>query len=152
MSQPLRFASNEAGEVQVAAHLHDCDVVFVPPLSGRVNIADYARKIVAQGQRFEAWSGDILVGLLAVYCNAPDKHAAFISNVSVVPNWQGQKIAARLLGDCIAQVRELGFACIELNVDEDNPAAVSLYKKYGFMRSGATRHPMIMTLDLGKDT
>lgn len=151
MSQRLRFASNEAGAAQIAAHFRECDTVFVPPLSGRVDIDDYAHKIVTHGQRFEAWSGEVLVGLVAVYCNASDKRTAFITSVSTLPSWQGQGVAAHVLRDCIAHVRTQDFARIELEVDGDNLAALSLYEKSGFMRSHVSHHPTTMTLDLRKD-
>lgn len=146
MSQRLRLASNEADVAQVATHLRECDALFVPPLNGRVDLDGYADKLVTLGMRFEAWSGDGLVGLVAVYCNASDRHTAFITSVSVLPRWQGQGIAVRLLEQCIAHVRARGFARIELDVDAENLAALSLYEKMGFVTGDASRRPLQMTL------
>ena len=74
--KPIAFRSSKATEAQIAEHLARCDADFVPPLSGRVEINDYAKKISIKAKRFEAWSGDILVGLVAAYCNHHEKRIA----------------------------------------------------------------------------
>lgn len=150
MSQ-IRFAQDEAGAVQIAAHLRACDAVFVPPLSERVDIAAYADKIAVNAERFEAWVDDELAGVVAAYCNTQDKGAAFITSISVLPAWQGKGIASRLLERCIAYVRALDFARIELEVAGGNEVAVALYGKHGFIASGERSAMIKMTLDLRKD-
>jgi hypothetical protein len=68
MNEAVEYLSNNASEAQIAGHLSRCDADFVPSLSGRVDINDYAKKIVNKAMRFEAWSGGELVGLVAAYC------------------------------------------------------------------------------------
>jgi len=88
MSKTLVFTSSQASEVEIAEHLAHCDADFLPPLSSRVEIVDYARKIVAQAARFEAWSGGRLVGLVAMYCNDQERQIAYITSVSVLSKRQ----------------------------------------------------------------
>lgn len=117
---------------EIAEHLRACDGWFVPPLRTRVEIDDYAAKIVARAERFEAWSDDRLVGLLAAYCNDPAFKVAFVTSVSVLPGWQGQGVASLLLLACVEHARQGCHERIELEVDLRNSAATFLYQKHGF--------------------
>ena len=128
---------NRADAVEVGAHLRACDTSFVPPLGGRVDVDAYAAKIVAQAERFEAWDGDRLAGLVAAYCNDPTRRIAFVTSVSVLPARQGQGLASRLLHECIANLRLAGFERVELEVDAHNAPAARLYRKLGFEPAGA---------------
>ena len=123
---------NESSVTAIADHLRACDDSFVPPLGSRVEIDDYAAKIVARAERFEAWSGSCLVGLLAAYCNDPARKVAFVTSVSVLPGWQGQGVASRLLRACVEHARQGRLERIELEVDPRNSAATLLYQKHGF--------------------
>jgi ribosomal protein S18 acetylase RimI-like enzyme len=132
MKASIEYINGRACLEQINGHLLRCDEVFMPRLSTRVDIGDYSRKIAVNAQRFEAWESDELVGLVAGYCNAANKDVAYITSVSVLQAWQGRGIASRLLENCIAHVRNLGFSDIELEVSSGNEAAVALYKKHGF--------------------
>lgn len=128
----LTFARNKSSTRDILTHLTTCDRAFSPPLSTRTDLQTYANKLQTRAARFEAWDGTALVGLVAIYCNAPDLIAAFVTNVSVLPDHTGRGIAARLMSDCIEYVTELGFARLELEVSVDALAALRLYKRVGF--------------------
>ena len=112
----IEFLLNKASAEQIAEHLLRCDSDFVPPLSGRVEIKDYAEKIATTAIRFEAWPGGALVGLVAAYCNDQDKHIAYITSVSVLRAWMSNGIAARLVGQCVEHAKTLGMRQISLEV------------------------------------
>lgn len=153
MTGTLQFQRNRASAVQTATHLRACDESFFPVLSARVNIDDYARKLTDHAQRFEAWVDDELIGLVAAYCNAPDRQHAFITSVSVLPSWQGRGIASQLLARCLEYLAHLGFAHIELETDGRNTAAHRLYAKHGFSSADATGRTNILHRILeGKNT
>jgi GNAT superfamily N-acetyltransferase/SAM-dependent methyltransferase len=135
---------NRASAAQTAAHLRACDESFVPPLNARVNIDDYARKLGDHAQRFEAWADGELIGLVAAYCNAPDRQRAFITSVSVLPSWQGRGVASQLLAQCLEYLRHLGFARVELETDDHNSAAHRLYARHGFSPADADGRPGIL--------
>lgn len=147
----IDYSTGHASEEGIFAHLSRCDSGFVPPLSSRVETGVYACKIADRAERFEAWSDGELVGLLAAYCNAPDKSAAFITSVSVLPGWQGKGIASQLMANCMAHVRNLSFERIELEVGGDNEAAIALYAKCGFTILGQLGVMQKMTKDLRKE-
>ncbi|MBL0311628.1 MAG: GNAT family N-acetyltransferase [Holophagaceae bacterium] len=133
MSESVEFLLNKASEAEISDHLSSCDTDFLPPLSSRVEINDYAKKIMSKAVRFEAWSGGILVGLVAAYCNDQQKRIAYITSVSVLKAWMGKGIAAGLMELCIEHMKVLGMRQISLEVAEDNTSAVKLYEKSGFL-------------------
>ncbi len=137
MSETVEYRLNSASEVEIAEHLSRCDTAFVPPLSGRVEISDYAQKIASKATRFEAWSGGTLVGLVAAYCNDHEKRIAYITSVSVLREWIGNGIAVRLVGQCIEYAKTSGMRQISLEVASDNAPAIRLYEKSGFFAGKA---------------
>lgn len=148
MSAAVEFLLNKASAAQIADHLNCCDAEFVPPLSCRVAISDYARKIVSNATRFEAWSNGILVGLVAAYCNNPESRIAYITNVSVLKEWAGRGIAASLMSHCIKHAKAMYLRQINLEVAIANVLAIKLYEKSGFVAEKATDAFAIMNLYL----
>lgn len=142
MNTTVEYLSNTTDAAAIAEHLSRCDADFVPPLSGRVQIAGYAAKLADKAIRFEAWSGDTLVGLVAAYCNDPHERMAYVTSVSVLKDWTGKGIAACLLGRCIAHAVTMGMRGVRLEVAADNTPAIALYRKHGFLADIA-RPPFI---------
>jgi len=148
----IEFCLNRADQATILKHLLDCDSEFLPRLSERVEIPSYSLKIQESATRFEAWNASHLVGLLAAYCNDAEQRAAFITSVSILKQWQGKGIAQQLLDQCIARIRGLGFAQIELEVALDNSKAVLLYAGRGFVTQQANSTTAKMRLELGVRT
>jgi ribosomal protein S18 acetylase RimI-like enzyme len=133
MSVTIKYLSNKASVTEVAEHLMSTDTDFVPPLSSRIEINNYAQKITSNATRFEAWSGGALVGLVAAYCNDYEKCVAYISSVSVLKAWAGKGIATRLITQCIKHVQASGMGQVSLEVAVNNIPATKLYEKSGFV-------------------
>jgi ribosomal protein S18 acetylase RimI-like enzyme len=133
MSVAIEYLSNRATEAEIVEHLSRCDADFLPALSGRVEINDYAKKIVSKATRLEAWSGGTLIGLVAAYCNDQERRIAYITSVSVLRDWTGKGIAARLMKQCIEYAKALEMRQISLEVASDNAPALMLYEKSGFV-------------------
>jgi ribosomal-protein-alanine N-acetyltransferase len=127
----VNYRLDSVGANVLLAHLRAADAGFTPPLSSRVNLADYAGKLATRARRVEAWESDLLVGLIALYANDPDR-GGFITNVSVLPDYQGQGIARELLTRTLALAAELGLPRLRLEVYADNKAALALYRRHGF--------------------
>lgn len=148
MSAVVEYLMNKASEAEIAEHLSRCDVDFVPPLSNRVEINDYAKKIASKATRFEAWSGGTLVGLVAAYCNDQEKRIAYITSVSVLRDWMGKRNSARLISQCIEHAKVSGMRQISLEVARDNTLAIKLYEKNGFVAGRANASFVSMDLYL----
>lgn len=144
----IEYLLNKASAAQIEAHVRHCDADFVPPLSGRVDIKDYALKIASNATRFEAWSGDELIGLVAAYCNDRVKRVAYITSVSLLKEWTGKGIATRLLDQCIEHARVSGMRQISLEAAQANTPAINLYEKSGFVVSNVAGPFVGMNLNL----
>ncbi len=94
---------------------------------------EYAQKVCLHAVRFEAWKGDQLVGLVAVYMNDEGKEKAFVTNVSVVHEYVGRGIASLLIEQAMLEAKQQKLKKIILEVSANNPAAVSLYRKMNFV-------------------
>lgn len=138
MSAAIDFLLNHASAAQIAHHLSCCDADFVPPLSGRIEIRNYAQKIASEAIRFEAWSEATLVGMVAAYCNDRVKSIAYITSASVLRAWMRKGIAVRLVGQCVDYAKASGMRQITLEVAVDNTPAIKLYEKCGFIVAKAS--------------
>ena len=147
MSSTIEHCLNKASAPEIAEHLRACDDEFVPPLSGRVEINDYAIKIANSATRFEAWADGELIGLVAAYCNNEEDRVAYITSVSVRTKWTGSGIAARLLEQCILYLKSVRFDHIELEVNGANARAIRLYAKMGFVRFEAQSKVLVLRLN-----
>lgn len=128
-----QFTKNQSSQEDIQEHLLACDKNFVPSLSSRVQLPQYALKLFQRAERFEAWHMNKLVALVAVYANNLADKTAFITSVSVMPEHMGKGLAGELLRNCFAQLKALTFQKVFLEVSPSNEKAVKLYKKLGFM-------------------
>ncbi|WP_349560070.1 GNAT family N-acetyltransferase [Marinobacter sp. NFXS9] len=128
----VTYQRNLASVNEVEIHLKNCDAEFVPPLSERVRIEDYALKLVNHAQRFEAWYEGELAALVAMYCNDETLGKAFISSVSVAIHLRGQGIASKLIDIGVGYAQETSLRQVELEVDRRNVDARRLYLQKGF--------------------
>ena len=149
--RPIDFEADSATPTQIAEHLERCDDAFVPPLSTRTGIDDYARKIGRQAVRFEAWVDRTLVGLVAAYFNDEDRRVVFITDVSVEAAFQRTGIASELIRRCIERATNEGFDAIELEVDRANAPAIGLYSRLGFVASDMPGDSIRMRLDTARE-
>jgi len=128
----MYYTVDKSNYSQIYQHLLRCSKYFIPPLELKVNLVDYSRKIANNASRFEAWDGEILIGLVAVYMNDLARDSAFITSVSVDRNHAGKGVAAKLLSLCSKKAIDQGFKALELEVSKENEAAFGLYSKFGF--------------------
>lgn len=127
----IQYKTNTASQKQIESHFSACDALFLDQICQRVKIEEYTVKIFKYAEKVEAWIGSELVGLLAMYENFENSFG-FITDVSVVTEHKGKGIASKLLENSIQYANESDLSEIKLEVDEDNIAAISLYRKFGF--------------------
>jgi len=127
------YKTNEGNPDNILEHLEACDNDFVPPLSQRIDLLTYSEKLAQYATNFEAWNDHkILVGLVSVYMNDLDMKTAFISSVSVCPEYTGLGIAKRLISESIKEAKHKGFEQLKLEVNQFNVPAIKLYNAFGF--------------------
>jgi len=128
----LTYQTKTASTEEIYLHLKKCNNDFIPPLDQKVNLHEYSKKIFEKAITFEAWINKILVGLVAVYFNDVEKYFGYITNVSVLKDYKGKRIAYELMNRCIEYAKQHNFDQIILEVSSDNYEAIQLYKKFNF--------------------
>ncbi|MCR9089628.1 MAG: GNAT family N-acetyltransferase [Rhodobacteraceae bacterium] len=155
------YSRDSAGVRDLLRHLRDSDDQFTPPLSHRVNLKAYADRLLAQAVRFEAWTTeghtsrsdechDRLIGLVAIYCNNPDRTDAFITSVSVESEFRGRGIAERLLQAALATATEAGFRSATLKVDIAATPARRLYARLAFSEAAQDGNTLTLRCSLDR--
>lgn len=131
MRSAVVLKMNASTEQDICAHLLACDIRFNPPLSTRVHIGAYAKKIRDEAWTFEAWSRGELVGLVAAYVD-PGKRSCFITDVSVLAAHAGKGIATRLVAACLERAAAAGIDAASLEISEHDDASLRLCARHGF--------------------
>lgn len=140
---------NKSDAAAVESHLRECNERFSPPLSARVDLGDYARKLALLSDRFEAWDEGRLVGLVAAYLNNSESRQGFVSSVSICFQAEGRGLASELMRKCIQLAREKGCESLGLEVGERDQRTLAFYHKHGFTLSGKGRSGfLLMELNL----
>lgn len=124
---------NTSSKEAIYEHLKSCSNDFIPPLHSTTDLQAYSDKLELYSNRFEAWDGTELVGLVAAYFNDASVKRGFITNVSVDPRYQRLGLGNHLMTKCIESGRELGFETVELEVHQEKLSAISIYQKLGFV-------------------
>ena len=127
MSGEITFHQCQADAEALEAHLRACDLDFDVPLSQRVDIGEYARRLAEKAERIEAWQDGQLVGLVAAYPNSAPS-SAFITNVSVLGAVRGRGLAERLVREALSRLGDLGSPRVELEVSRGAAPAIALYR------------------------
>lgn len=150
-NQNIQYSINKSNILQVVEHLTSCDSSFVPVLSNKVILDQYGQKLVENATRFEAFSNDKLVGLIACYLNDYKNQIGFITNVSVMESFNGRGIAKQLLAMLMKYAAEYNFNTISLKVNKLNLPALSLYKKTGFVLVNEKQNVIQMTIKINNE-
>lgn len=132
----IEYRIKTATEEEIYQHLTKCNDEFVPPLDSKIAVNEYAGKIFKHAVTFEAWSGSILAGLIAAYFNNPETKAGFITNVSVLPGFNGKGIASFLVNMSVDYALQNNYSEILLEVNNKNSKAINLYTKFEFFKTG----------------
>jgi [ribosomal protein S18]-alanine N-acetyltransferase len=115
-----------------------------------LSLAPIRREALAHGHLLRlgwGWlSGGYGLGLLALRVLISDKLAAWrhqvgeepgsearILSIAVDPACQGRGLGRRLMADALARFDGLGMPCVRLEVRPENPAALGLYERLGFV-------------------
>ena len=71
---------------------------------------------------------------------APTLRHSAVLGMGVVAAYRGQGIGSRMLAPTLELAWARGIRRAELNVRSDNPAAIALYRRFGFVEEGACRN------------
>lgn len=119
-------------EPALLAFLETIDHSFDPPLSSRVQLGQWTRKVLDLGTVMVAGEGRKFQGVIAFYCNDKETKRAFISLLGVVESARRQGIGRSLLGEAINICGREGMKSAVVTTEANNRAAVALYETMGF--------------------
>lgn len=146
MNKPL--ISND--ENRINRFLEVADSYFFPALSTRVDISAYSRKLSKNALNIFICNPEEDIAHAAVYVNDEVEFIAFLSTICVLPNFQGQGYASKLLNLCIEHARQKGMHFFDLEVDINNKDAILFYRRKEFEISSvmSSQKRMIMQFKL----
>lgn len=120
---------------KLAQFLYKVDRLFPTPLSEKVNIDGYARKLHDSATVCFAEDNGTIVGIVGGYTENVINNTAFISIVGVLPEFNGKGIATKLLSEFIERAKLKRLNAVHLYADKNNSVAVHIYQKLGFVDS-----------------
>jgi GNAT superfamily N-acetyltransferase len=129
----LQRLSWPGDQLRVTCFLERSDTWTIRPLSARVAIPDYGRKLLRHGVVVIARYGHAEeCGMVAFYCNDAVEHIGFISLLTVHPQYRSQGLGRRLLQHALGEMRTCGMSQVKLEVGTANRTAINLYRSCGF--------------------
>lgn len=126
----LRYSCGKLSFQEVRTFLLETDKEFPTPLSSRVDIDVYARKLSEFSDFSLCWDGNSIVGMISCYMNRPP--LGYISNACVKKQYQANKVFSKLFHQLLTQAKERGILRFQLEVDAENDNARRVYEHYGF--------------------
>lgn len=120
---------------QVAAEKIYLEMVDAPEYE---KTETFQKKLIAQNNPvYYAVVGDQVVGWIDI--SRPEnerlKHRGFLG-MGILAEVRGQGIGSKLMAKALEHAQKIGLEKVELSVYTSNPAAVALYKKFGFIEEG----------------
>lgn len=111
------------------------DKDFPEPLSNRVDLKEYAKKMHKNAVIIAEVCDDQIVGMFAGYINDESKKEAYISFVNILRKYRRNGIAKKLLLEFIDVARKKNFHEVHLHTSLKNQGAIKLYESNGFQRA-----------------
>ena len=139
---------NKSSKIDITQHLTNCSLSFIPPLHTYVDIKIYSIKIYEKAVRFEAYSCNKLIGLIALYTDGSN---GFITNVSVEDKFLGDGVGYTLLKKCKEYISINNFKKLRLEVKNDNDRAIKFYERNDFIIVGHNKDNLTMELKIERD-
>lgn len=110
--------------------LQEINSEYVPNLDKKIDLSDYADKILTKASFLIECDKNGIVGLVVFYCNNINNLKAYIPLVGVLPRAQHQGIATRMMEIVCQYIKEQKFKVI--GIHSNNPVAIKTYQKLGF--------------------
>jgi ribosomal protein S18 acetylase RimI-like enzyme len=110
-------------------YLLENDSNMTPPLSKRVNIETYSRKLFDKAKQFWIKKDQKAIGFAACYVIESEM---YISSISICSGYKGLGLGKKLLEYIISFGRKNELKKIILEVQPENKNVINFYKKFNF--------------------
>ena len=115
--------------VDLLNFINKVDHQFEPPLSERVKIEDYAKKLYEEAHVIAVFENNEIQAACAYYCT-PDKfNFAFLSFVASLKKGLGGDLIKAMISHC----KEMGVEGIETQTWETNYKSLKMFKRFDFI-------------------
>ena len=115
--------------------LKQIDGTLPVPLSERVNLRNYAEKVLQFGQCITIEESGNIVAAVLFYCNDFQTKKAYITLLGTLPEYEGKGYATKLLKAAEEVAGRNGMRIMNLETERTNQKAISLYCKCGYQLS-----------------
>lgn len=140
----MQIVKSKLKDNDIVSFLKLCDSSFVPPLSARVDLNVYSKKLATKTEHFCAIIEGQLAGLSCCYCNDQLLKTAFISVLCMHPDFQNIGIGNKLILFLIAGIQQMGFKKVKAEVNKLNAASCHMFKRADFNLIGEDNDPFFM--------
>ncbi|MBC2888705.1 ATP-grasp domain-containing protein [Gordonibacter massiliensis] len=115
--------------------LQEVNELFPVPLTEKVDLGEYANKLLCFATLVPSFEGDMLIGLVAGYTDRLSEDGrAYIALVAVRKGFQRRGIAQNLVESFLDICRQKGIEGVHLYTDCSNASAIRMYQRIGFDR------------------
>lgn len=111
--------------------LKEVDSYFVPTLSSRVNLSDFAKKITTYATLFLAVCDKQIIGYNAVYINLESK-ITYATSLAVLPRYQTSGLIGVKLVQQAIDYAKMYTSFYDLCIRGDNQSMLNWYMRKGF--------------------
>jgi len=126
-----KLTYNESNSKDLIKHFEACNFEFQYKLKKRVNISEYAEKLVEKSQKIELWNSVDLIALLAFYVDSIKK-VAYVSSFSVDVRFENNGLGKFLFLQLESNLRQNEIQSIYLEVSSKNNRALKFYNDRNF--------------------
>ncbi|MBR4983272.1 MAG: GNAT family N-acetyltransferase [Lachnospiraceae bacterium] len=123
------WVKGETYKARIYDFLAEIDDVMIPPLRGRVVLADYAEKLAGKAETVFMVKEATDLASCSIYCNEKN---AFITSIAVKKEYQKQHLGSQLLNEVKKFVEKKECERIRLEVFKENISAYKFYLKNRF--------------------
>lgn len=128
------------GKDNVVEILTQYDSYFIPKISERNNLIEYAEKLASNATFIIAKKFNIIVGFAAFYFN-PAPKSSYLTLIAVNKDFQGMEIGKSLINELILFCRTNNSAGILLEMRANDSKLINFYTKLGFVVSNKFKSP-----------
>ncbi len=126
----MNFVFGNLAFEEVKRFLIETDSEFLTPLSSKVNLDEYAKKLSDYSSFAYCIDEKEIIGMISCYTNQPP--TGYISNVCIKSNFQGQGLFSKLFSLLVDNCKQLKITILKLEVDNNNVNAQQVYLRKGF--------------------
>lgn len=129
----IKYGFNMLKRNSIIHFLKKSDKEFPQSLSDRVNIENYAEKLINNANIvYVEDKENNIIGSVIFYCNDNKTYKGFVTYVYVDKDYRGMGIAKNLLKNAELVMLNNGMMSCTLNTHKGNNKAIKLYKSLGY--------------------